>query len=223
MKKLNKKGFTLIELLAVIVIMGILMFVAIPAVSRTIENSRKDTFIDNAKAYANQVKNLWSSDGLECKTGVPSTGYITSTALANGDYWVPIDSSNPGNTMSVDVTDGAGTTTTQTLEVPLLLEQGGKSSWSNRGVKGYVRVRVETDDKGNSDPSDDVIVTKFYVAMSDGIHGINPTYVTASSIPSGTPTSDELKRSNVLVSGQVYTPFISIDEGIYNKTCREVA
>ena len=53
MKKINSKGFTLVELLAVIVIMGILMMVAIPAVTRTIENSRKDTFIDIAKSYAN--------------------------------------------------------------------------------------------------------------------------------------------------------------------------
>ena len=52
---MKEKGFTLIELLAVITIMGILMVVAIPSVSRTIENTRRDSFLDTAKQYVNGV------------------------------------------------------------------------------------------------------------------------------------------------------------------------
>ena len=39
----NKKGFTLIELLAVIVILGLLMAIAIPSVTKYITESRKKT------------------------------------------------------------------------------------------------------------------------------------------------------------------------------------
>ena len=63
----NSKGFTLIELLAVITIMGILMLVAIPAVSRTIENSRRDTFMNTAKSYINAVKNAAAADEIKCR------------------------------------------------------------------------------------------------------------------------------------------------------------
>ena len=72
LKMNNKKGFTLIELLATIVIMGILMMVAIPTISRVIENARKDTFVDSAKAYANTVRNMWTADEFTCN-GVKSS------------------------------------------------------------------------------------------------------------------------------------------------------
>ncbi len=158
MKKINSKGFTLVELLAVIVIMGILMMVAIPSVSRTIENSRKDTFVDIAKSYANAVKTLWTADGLTC-----GTSNTVSSAVDDGNYYVQIDTSKANN-------------------YPVLVDQGGKSSWGNRNVKGYVRVNIST--------SGDRRVTKFYVALHDGTHGIIDTV--ASGIQ-----SDALVRGNV--------------------------
>lgn len=55
--KFNKKGFTLIELLAVIVILGVLLTVAIPAVTKYINSSKKGTYITNAKLYADEARN----------------------------------------------------------------------------------------------------------------------------------------------------------------------
>lgn len=54
--KLNKKGFTLIELLAVIVVLGVLLAIAIPSVTKYINISKKSTYIDNAQSYAMTAK-----------------------------------------------------------------------------------------------------------------------------------------------------------------------
>lgn len=147
MKKINDKGFTLIELLAVIVIMGILMMVAIPAVSRTIENSRKDTFLDVAKQYANSAKTLWAADGIECSKD--STNYTVSSALPAGSYYISIDSSNTNPSV-------------------VLLDQGGKSPWGNSNVKGFVRIVVTAATGGR-------VTSDYYVALSDNTHGIKST------------------------------------------------
>jgi len=126
MKKINSKGFTLIELLAVITIMGILMLVAIPAVSRTIENSRRDTFMNTAKSYVNAIKNAVAADEL----------YVGTEALSAkpaGYYYYQFTTRSTALTVATGVTITATTATD-------LMEQGGKSSWGNSDVTGVVAI-----------------------------------------------------------------------------------
>ena len=87
MKKLNRKGFTLIELLAVIVILGILMLTAIPAVSRAITKSRKNTFWQNAKQYIQAAQTPFLS-GEYVKTG---TSDVCGTPDVGSGYYMKLD------------------------------------------------------------------------------------------------------------------------------------
>ena len=64
MKKSNN-GFTLIELLAVIIILGILMIIAIPAVTSYINNSRKSAYVDTAKEIISGARNLVNEGKVE--------------------------------------------------------------------------------------------------------------------------------------------------------------
>ena len=197
MKRINKNGFTLVELLAVIVIMGILMMVAIPSISRVIENSRKDTFVDIAKSYANAAKTLWTADTLTCEGTVAS-------AVDDGDYYILINTKESARAI-----------------LPVLVDQGGKSSWGNRDVNGYVRVHVETVTDNNGEPKR---TTTFYVSLSDGTHGL---------IDNGSMTSDNLKKGNVkmdLSSDDKKKVELTLDNGNLNcsktnlgtYTCTEV-
>ena len=63
MKK--KNGFTLIELLAVIIILGILMILAVPSVTKYINDSRKDGYIISAKQLITGTRNKVYSGKLD--------------------------------------------------------------------------------------------------------------------------------------------------------------
>lgn len=177
MKKLNKKGFTLIELLAVITIMGILMLVAIPAISRTIENSRRDTFMNTAQTYISSARNMWLSDSFACgnyRTGSNSNGTVPS-ALNNGNYYILIKSSETSNPAITE-----------------LLQQGGKSSWGSLDVSGIIQVNVSGSNASTGSTGSSK--AKFAIALTDGTHGIKS--LTAE---------EQLKRKSVMTSSAAQT------------------
>ena len=62
---MKKNGFTLIELLAVIIILGILMIIAIPSVTKYISDSRKSAYIDTAKEIISGARNFVNEGSLE--------------------------------------------------------------------------------------------------------------------------------------------------------------
>lgn len=177
MKKMSNKGFTLIELLAVVIILGILMTVGGTAITRIIENTRKDTFIDTAKKYAEGTKTMWLADNLYCTPSGASEGYVSS-AVPTGTYYVKVDTSDPSQ--------------------PQILESGGKSSWGNRHVKGYILVKVE--DVGTGEKISRKIT--YFPVLSDDVHGVN---VTGTGAAASTLTKhSELKRGSLTMSGAKY-------------------
>ena len=95
MEKVFNKGFTLIELLAVIIVLGIIVFLIFPNVSKTIEESRE-------KAYARQISILEQAAQKYVKENIDKVSTEQNTCISidtliSSGYIAAKDKDNEGN------------------------------------------------------------------------------------------------------------------------------
>lgn len=167
MKKINAKGFTLIELLAVITIMGILLFVGIPLVSRIIFNSRKDTSEVSVKSYTNEVNKEIKSQ--EIDNNIIDDGKYS--IMKNGNLCLSTEYDKESDTCYVDV-----------LEVDMegSTPEGGEIEIINHKVAGVYNVEINkfyvNSEEDNYIASSDPVIPKNTICQTTG----NVSYATGT-------------------------------------------
>lgn len=85
--KLNRNGFTLVELLAVIVILAVLALVAMPNVTRLMNDSRKNAFITEVENFVTYAQTSYINSQINGTiTNSADESLITGQTFNNASY-----------------------------------------------------------------------------------------------------------------------------------------
>ena len=86
-RNINKKGFTLVELLAVIVILAVLALVAMPNVTRLMNDSRKNAFITEVENFVTYAQTSYTNSQISgAITNSADESLITGQTFNNVSY-----------------------------------------------------------------------------------------------------------------------------------------
>lgn len=152
MRKINNKGFTLIEILVVVAIIGLLVSIAIPAISRTIYQSRKNIFISVTSSAIDSIKD----DLLANDYGAGNIYYLNSGCY-NKDTYEKIDITEKDNCL-LNNGDWHQYSINDLLDKDMINSPFG----SKFSEASYIEILDENDDEK----------LEYNICITDGVYGI---------------------------------------------------
>ena len=82
----NNKGFTMIEIISVVIIMGVILLLVIPGVSKLMARFRNDYYEKVELTVTESGKDFFSDNKIYLPDGILETAYVNTSSLISEKY-----------------------------------------------------------------------------------------------------------------------------------------